>query len=138
MSGNIVNDNGSITVGPENELVFVQKARLVLKTVNRLSGGRQVFAVTDENVKRLHPELLPEENIYVIKAGEDSKTFATVENICRAMLEGGMTRSCIVAAFGGGVVGDIAGFAAAVYMRGVQFINEIGRASCRERVSTTV
>lgn len=123
MSGNIVNDNGSITVGPENELVFVQKARLVLKTVNRLSGGRQVFAVTDENVKRLHPELLPEENIYVIKAGEDSKTFATVENICRAMLEGGMTRSCIVAAFGGGVVGDIAGFAAAVYMRGVQFIN---------------
>lgn len=123
MTDTVRNQNGSITPEPKNELVFVPKAELVRKQVQRLTDGRQLFAVTDENVQKLHPEILPEHNLFVLPAGEDGKTLASVQEICRAMLQTGMTRGCIVAAFGGGVVGDLAGFAASVYMRGVQFVN---------------
>lgn len=114
--------SASVTAMSENELVFVARTDLVSKTVNKLSGGRRMFAVTDENVRATHPEILPKD-AYVIKAGENSKTFATVESVCRAMLQAGLPRTGIVVAYGGGVVGDIAGFAAAVYMRGVDFVS---------------
>lgn len=119
----VVNCDGIVTEKSANELVFVPRAELVKKTVARLSGGRRVFTVTDENVARLHPELLPERDVCVLKAGEDSKTFSSAENVCRKMLEAGITRGAIVVAVGGGVVGDLAGFVASVYMRGVEFIN---------------
>lgn len=119
----LVNDSGSITEKCDNELVFVSRADAVKKTVARLTDGRQTFAVTDENVARLHPEILPAQNVFVLPAGEDSKTLASAENVCRAMLDAGLTRKSVVVAYGGGVVGDLAGFAASVYMRGVEFIN---------------
>lgn len=106
-----------------NELVFTEHAENVPERVRKLCGGKRIFAVTDENVRRLHPEILPQENLYVMPAGEDSKTLATAENICRAMLEAGLDRTSIAVAFGGGVVGDITGFAASLYMRGIEFIN---------------
>lgn len=119
----IINNNGSITENKSNELVFVQNAGLVNNTVARIAGGKRIFAVTDENVSRFHPQILPSNNVFVLPAGEDGKTLATAENICRAMLAAGMTRNAVVAAYGGGVIGDVAGFAAAIYMRGVDFIN---------------
>lgn len=118
----IQNDGGSITQAPVNELIFVPEAENVLLSVRRIANGRQIFAVTDENVARLHPELLPSD-AFVLPAGEDGKTLATVENVCRAMLKAGVTRKGIAVGVGGGVVGDITGFAAAVYMRGIRFIN---------------
>ena len=113
----------SATERTDNELVFVRSAQDAKKAVTRAAGGKQLFAVTDENVARLYPELLPENNVYVIDAGEESKTLAVAQKICRAMLESGMTRNAVVAAFGGGVTGDIAGFVSSVYMRGVEFCN---------------
>ncbi len=119
----IVDKAGSIPAKAVNELVFVPSADLVAKTVRRIADGRQVFAVTDGNVARLHADILPEENVFVLPAGEDSKTFAQAEKICRAMLQAGLTRKSVVVAFGGGVVGDLAGFAASIYMRGIEFVN---------------
>ena len=118
-----VNDGGSVTARKDNELIFVSSAELIKKTVNRLSGGRRLFFVTDENVARLYPELTTENDGYIIPAGEDGKTLLTVEKICRAMLDAGLTRSAITVAVGGGVVGDVAGFAASVYMRGIDLIS---------------
>ncbi len=54
--------------------------------------------------------------------GEASKSFATVESLCRAFAAGGLLRGDVVLAVGGGIVGDTAGFAAAVYHRGVAAI----------------
>ncbi len=122
MSG-IKKDNGSITRTSANELVFVSRADEVAKWVRRLTNGRQTFAVTDENVARLHPEILPRNNVAVLPAGEDAKTLESVQNVCRDFLQAGLTRKSVVVAYGGGVVGDITGFAASVYMRGVDFIN---------------
>lgn len=55
-------------------------------------------------------------------ASEERKTLATVESLCAAMLDVGLDRACAVVAVGGGVVGDVAGFAAATYMRGIACI----------------
>ncbi len=60
---------------------------------------------------------------YCLKAGESSKTLENFKAVCKAMLDHHFTRKDAVLALGGGVVGDLAGFAAASYMRGIDFIN---------------
>jgi 3-dehydroquinate synthase len=58
----------------------------------------------------------------VIAPGEDAKSFAGLQALCDALLELELDRGDLIAAFGGGVVGDLAGFAAAILKRGVDFI----------------
>ena len=59
---------------------------------------------------------------FVIPAGEQAKTLATVEGLCRGFACFGLTRADVVVAIGGGLVTDVAGFAAAVYHRGVPVV----------------
>ena len=64
-----------------------------------------------------------ESTIITVPQGEASKSFKILETVLRQMLEFNMGRGDLVVAVGGGVVGDLAGFAAAIYMRGIDFIN---------------
>ena len=64
-----------------------------------------------------------EHETFVVGAGEDAKTLSTVEDLCRRFSRWGLTRSDVVIGVGGGVVTDIAGFAAAVYHRGVPAVH---------------
>ncbi len=57
--------------------------------------------------------------VHVLPAGEENKRLARIEEICGAMLAGGLDRASALVALGGGVVGDVAGFAAACFMRGI-------------------
>ena len=61
--------------------------------------------------------------IYTIPRGEGSKSISVLEGVLSEMMRFGMTRSDAVVAVGGGVVGDLSGFAASVYMRGIDFYN---------------
>lgn len=79
------------------------------------------FAVTDGNVAKLYPDVT--EGAFVIEAGERSKTPETLFRILEAMHAKKLQRGDTVAAIGGGVVGDITGLAAALYMRGVAWVN---------------
>ncbi len=79
-----------------------------------LSG--EFVTVADENLVRRYEWL---GHGVVVPPGETSKTLAELERVCGAFAERGMTRESAVAAVGGGVVGDLAGFAAAVYQRGI-------------------
>jgi shikimate kinase/3-dehydroquinate synthase len=81
--------------------------------------GRR-FVVTDQNVDRLH-RLDAQERI-VIMAGEDQKTIHRAELVLRQLVEAGAERRDLVVALGGGVVGDLTGFCAAVYQRGVRHV----------------
>ncbi len=86
-----------------------------------LSGRR--FYVTDANVARLHLDALPEPVAAVtLEPGEEHKTLAGAERVWRALAEAGMTQSDQLVAVGGGVVGDLAGFCAATYRRGVPVV----------------
>jgi shikimate kinase/3-dehydroquinate synthase len=85
--------------------------------------GRR-FLVTDSNVGPLHAGALPAVEATVeIAAGEESKTLAQAEEVLRGLARAGMTRADHVAALGGGVVGDLAGFCAATYQRGVAVVH---------------
>ncbi len=88
---------------------------------------RRVLIVTDSGVPKEYAEkvasLCNEARIVTVEQGEDSKSMSIFEGLCKEMLDFGMTRSDCVVAVGGGVVGDLSGFAAASYMRGVDFYN---------------
>lgn len=81
--------------------------------------------VTDENVAKFHLEkmqsLLNAKSV-VVPAGEAYKNLETVSFLWKAFLENGLDRKSTVIALGGGVIGDMAGFAASTYMRGIQWI----------------
>ena len=88
--------------------------------------GKKLFIVTDSNVYKLYygciEQKFGENPVYVLPAGEKSKNYRWLFNILSAMLKADITRADTVVAFGGGVVGDIAGLAASLYMRGINLI----------------
>jgi shikimate kinase/3-dehydroquinate synthase len=82
------------------------------------------FGVADETVAGLYLERLGElDGSVVFPAGETSKTLATAELVWRALAAGGTSRDDHIVALGGGVVGDLAGFCAAGYQRGVPIVH---------------
>jgi shikimate kinase/3-dehydroquinate synthase len=83
------------------------------------ADGRR-FVVTDENVARVLP--LEGHETYVFPPGEQEKTLARAEEALRFLARAGATRDDIVVAVGGGVTGDLAGFSAAVYQRGIRWV----------------
>ena len=91
-------------------------------------SGKQVMIVTNTTVAPLYLEkvksLLGDYQVseVVLPDGEEHKTLDTVNLIFSALLEARFDRSCTLIALGGGVVGDMTGFAAASYQRGVSFI----------------
>ena len=95
----------------------------------RLPGAR-CAVVSDENVAGLHlaplKASLAEHGLYlgevVVRPGEASKSFPVLATLCERLLELGVERSDCVIAFGGGVVGDLAGFAASILRRGVRVV----------------
>jgi 3-dehydroquinate synthase len=96
-----------------------------------LLGGRQVLVVSDRNVWGFHGSaLLAAANacgpssiaVHVMEPGEEHKNLATLSGVWDALVASGLERGGLVVAFGGGVVGDVAGFAAATYLRGVEFV----------------
>lgn len=92
-----------------------------------LNLKRRVFIVTDSGVPAEYAKTVAAQSKYpfivTVKEGEPSKCFDTYKYLLSEMVKNGFTRSDCVVAVGGGVVGDMAGFAAASYMRGIDFYN---------------
>ena len=90
----------------------------------------RVAIVTDETVARLHLDRLSQSlsdagidsTPIIVAPGEKSKGFATLEIVTNAILSARLERGDVVVAFGGGVIGDLAGFAAGIARRGMGFI----------------
>ena len=95
-----------------------------------LRPGAKVFIVTDDNVARYVLEgaeaALTAAGVaahrVIVPAGEASKSFAVFEQVCEAIIAARMERGDLVVALGGGVIGDLAGFAAAVVRRGLDYV----------------
>lgn len=95
------------------------------------AAGRKVLIVADSNVAPLYAaaveravrEVSGEETaLCVFPAGEQSKNFETVAMICRTCAQNQLDRGSLIAGLGGGVTGDMAAFAASIYMRGIDCI----------------
>ncbi len=95
-----------------------------------LAASKRACVITDDNVDRIYGERIVSSlkgagitaEKFVFPHGETSKNHSTLLKIYDFLAEKGFTRSDIIVALGGGVVGDTAGFAAATYMRGIDFV----------------
>lgn len=93
-------------------------------------GSRRICIVTDsvvaphylDAVKELIVPLASQLEVFVFEAGESSKTLATVQKLYEKLIACGFDRKDLLIALGGGVVGDLTGYAAATYLRGIRFI----------------
>lgn len=98
--------------------------------IRKVYSSNKIAVVTDENVFGLYGEILEKslaaENFtptfIVIKPGEQSKTVDTLKHVYSNLVSMGITRGDLIVALGGGVVGDLAGFAASTYLRGIDFV----------------
>ncbi len=92
-----------------------------------LQLDRRVLIVTDDGVPADYARRVAaqakEPTVVTLPMGEGSKSFAALQELCSVMLKKHFTRADCVVAVGGGVIGDLAGFAAASFMRGIDFYN---------------
>ena len=116
----------TMELGERSYDIVIQRGCLE-KAAQLLNLNRKVLIVTDSGVPAGYAQAVAgqceDPVIVTVDAGEESKTMETVTKLCRIMLERGFSRKDCVAAVGGGMVGDLAGFAAAAFMRGVDFYN---------------
>ena len=91
--------------------------------VRELLTRGNTYVVTDEKVFALYGALFAGTKHFVVKAGEKQKNLSTVEKILADMTANRCDRKTTLVAVGGGVVGDTAGFAASIFMRGIKWIN---------------
>ena len=124
----------TITINTESQRYSVYVGEKLLSEVGRICrqsslSGRAAI-VSDANVAALYGQTLSTEfanagfkiSTHVVAAGERSKSFATVTTLCEDFARHGVDRRSFVVALGGGVVGDLAGFAAAIYYRGIPVV----------------
>lgn len=97
--------------------------------IKKVFNGDKIAVITDENLNEIYGEELLRNleksfsvKFIVIKPGEKSKSFNSLIPIYNELLDFKLTRSDLIIAFGGGVVGDLAGFVASTFLRGVNFI----------------
>ncbi len=106
---------------------FDQASPTFAKAVADAAPGRNALLITDENVARLHMASLLANlravgkiiTTHIVPPGEDSKRLSVVEGVYDALQNAELDRDDAVIALGGGVVGDLAGFAASTYLRGI-------------------
>lgn len=112
--------------------IFIEKGLMSScgKYIKEVSNAAKVCLISDTNVYKIYGNTVEEQlravgydvYTYIFDAGEESKTTATVISMVEFMAENGLTRNDLVVALGGGVCGDMAGFAAAIYLRGIDFV----------------
>lgn len=115
-----------IELGKNSYNIELERGNLA-KAGELLQLNRKVMIITDEGVPSAYAENIAEQckeaYIKVVPCGEESKSLQTAEEILTEMLSHQFSRKDCVVAVGGGVVGDLGGFVASLYMRGVDFYN---------------
>ncbi|MBV8212194.1 MAG: 3-dehydroquinate synthase [Verrucomicrobia bacterium] len=92
--------------------------------------NRQIAAITDEHVDELYGRNLIaslaaagfSSSLHVVSGGEPAKSFAIAEEVSESLAQAGVDRSSLILALGGGVIGDLAGFVASIFARGIPYV----------------
>ena len=111
----------------QNSYDILLERGLLSQAAQHLNLNRRVLVVTDTGVPETYAKTLAAQCkkgvIYTVKMGESSKSLDTFGQLLQTMLDHDFSRKDCVVAVGGGVVGDLSGFAASAYMRGIDFYN---------------
>jgi len=121
-----------VELGDDSYTIHIGKG--LLEAVGDIAGpeqaGHRAAVITDDNLEELYASAVAQSlgragwdvALFAVPSGEGSKTLASAGQLCEQLAEAGLDRSGVVFAVGGGMVGDLAGFVAAVYMRGIPFV----------------
>jgi 3-dehydroquinate synthase len=115
-----------VPINLENQTAI--KYNVVIEKLPKLTFNRKVAIVTNTTVSTLHLDQLishiecDELHVVTIEDGEEFKTLATVESILNELFEHKLDRKSLLIALGGGVIGDMTGFTASLYQRGIGFV----------------
>ena len=115
-----------MNLGPNSYDILVERG-LLQKAGQHLNLNRRVLVVTDTGVPEAYAQTIAgqckESVICTVEMGENSKSLSVFGHLLQTMLDHNFSRKDCVVAVGGGVVGDLSGFAASAYMRGIDFYN---------------
>lgn len=120
----------TVNLGENSYPIFIENG-IIKKSgehISQIFSGQKIMIVSDDNVFPLYGQQvmdsLKDYECYslVLPHGEPTKNFQSLPKIYTAMLDAKLTRSDLVIALGGGVIGDLAGFAAASYLRGIKLV----------------
>lgn len=115
-----------MNLGKDSYDIIVERG-ILAKADRHLNPDRRVLVVTDSGVPEAYARAVAdgcrEGIVCTVEMGEASKSLEVLGTLLKTMLDHGFSRRDCVVAVGGGVVGDLAGFAASVYMRGIDFYN---------------
>ncbi|GBF11706.1 3-dehydroquinate synthase [Tepidibacillus sp. HK-1] len=106
--------------------IINQLSKLLIQT--GISQKTKILIISDENVAPLYLQVVVDQLnkfdaiSYVVPAGDVSKAIGEVEKIITYAIQHGLDRSSVILALGGGVIGDLAGFVASIYMRGIRYV----------------
>lgn len=103
---------------PESVSAILVGARW--EAVGKLLPQDNVAIITDHNVYKIYGDRFPSFPVFTIKPGEESKQLGVIETLAGKLLNKGIDRTGFILGVGGGVVCDVAGFLASVYMRGIR------------------
>lgn len=114
--------------GETSRICALRSPYSAIRAVRRLTRFTRRCVITDENLSAQYERTLTrvagnDGLVVTVEPGEESKSFATVESIVERLLDAGFTRGDCIVGFGGGVVTDLAGFVASIYMRGLRCIS---------------
>ncbi len=118
--------NIRLNLGINSYDIIIERGALK-RASSEINLKRKVFIITDDGVPEQYCRILAEQckeaHVFSILGGEESKSLRTYEMLLSKMLSLGFDRTDCVVAVGGGVVGDLSGFVASSYMRGIDFYN---------------
>jgi 3-dehydroquinate synthase len=90
------------------------------ESVSRMLPEQGVVIVTDDNIRNIYGDRFPDVPVFSVRPGEESKKLSVIEELSSKLLDAGVDRNGFILAIGGGVVSDLAGFLASVYLRGIR------------------
>lgn len=121
----------NVNLGKDSYPIYIEQGILhqAKELISQVFTGAKIVIVSDDNVFPLYGELLVNQlketyqvSTVVIPHGETSKRFDILPSIYSQLLDAKITRTDCLIALGGGVIGDLAGFVASTYMRGIKFV----------------
>ena len=110
----------NLSLHTDNHETAVTIGHRLTGNLSRIQAGKMICLV-DQNVMKYHADKLKDYRCIIVEPGELHKSLAYAEKLMRRMIEYEVDRSSFLVGIGGGLVTDLAGFVASVYMRGIRF-----------------
>ncbi len=121
-----------VNLGENSYNIEIEKGliRDIPRRIRKVFNGEKIFIITDKNVDKYYGDIVLDSlkengfNVakYYIEPGEESKSFTTLPEVYEKLLDFKLTRKDLIITLGGGVVGDLGGFVASTFLRGVSFV----------------